>query len=187
MKALELDVGEAAPAPPAPPIQTPTRWNKPRGRSRATRVLAWLTALLGLASLLPTLPWVHVSLGFGDLLSRTDRSYLFIVSAVLGIGLITVSLQLARGKRRAWAIAMLLFAAAAVVHLVKGPDPVAALLDIGMLVALASAALTRTEFRAHGDASSLRQAILFVPFYLLVVGVWHSSRCSHSGTSSPRT
>ena len=168
-KALELDVGEAAPAPPAPPIQTPTRWSKPRGRSRATRVLAWLTALLGLASLLPTLPWVHVSLGLGDLLSRTDRSYLFIVSAVLGIGLITVSLQLARGKRRAWAIAMLLFAAAAVVHLVKGPDPVAALLDIGMLVALAS---YRTEFRAHGDASSLRQAILFVPFYLLVVGVF---------------
>ncbi|HEX2388843.1 MAG TPA: DUF2156 domain-containing protein, partial [Solirubrobacterales bacterium] len=27
-------------------------------------------------------------------------------------------------------------------------------------------------FRAHGDASSLRQAILFVPFYLLVVGVF---------------
>ena len=41
---------------------------RPRGRSQATRVLAWLTALLGLASLLPTLPWVHVSLGLGDLL-----------------------------------------------------------------------------------------------------------------------
>ncbi len=168
-KALELDVGEAAAEPPPPPIQTPTRWSKPRGRSRATRVLAWLTALLGLASLLPTLPWVHVSLGIGDLLGRTDRSYLFIVSAVLGIGLITVSLQLARGKRRAWAIAMFLFAAAALIHLVKGPDPIAALLDIGMLVALAS---YRTEFRAHGDASSLRQAVLFVPFYLLVVGIF---------------
>ena len=168
-KALDLDVGESEAAPPPPPIQTPTRWSKPRGRSRATRVLAWLTALLGLASLLPTLPWVHVSLGLGDLLDRTDRSYLFIVSAVLGIGLITVSLQLARGKRRAWAIAMFLFAAAALIHLVKGPDPVAALLDVGMLVALAS---YRTEFRAHGDASSLRQAVLFVPFYLLVVGVF---------------
>ncbi|MCB0876311.1 MAG: DUF2156 domain-containing protein, partial [Solirubrobacterales bacterium] len=145
------------------------RWSKPRGRSRATRVLAWLTALLGLASLLPTLPWVHVSLGLGDLLDRTDRSYLFIVSAVLGIGLIVVSLQLARGKRRAWGIAMFLFAAAAIVHLVKGPDPVAALLDVGMLVALAS---YRTEFRAHGDVSTLRQAILFVPFYLLVVGIF---------------
>ncbi|MFN8112580.1 MAG: lysine--tRNA ligase [Solirubrobacterales bacterium] len=168
-KALDLDVGEAEAAPPPPPMQTPTRWSKPRGRSRATRVLAWLTALLGLASLLPTLPWVHVSLGLGDLFDRTDRSYLFIVSAVLGIGLITVSLQLARGKRRAWAIAMFLFAAAALIHLVKGPDPIAALLDIGMLVALAS---YRTEFRAHGDASTLRQAVLFVPFYLLVVGVF---------------
>ena len=134
-----------------------------------TRVLAWLTALIGLASLLPTLPWVHVSLGIDELLSRTDRSYLFIVSAVLGIGLITVSLQLARGRRRAWAIAMRAVRVAAVIHLVKGPDPVAALLDVGMLVALAS---YRTEFRAHGDASTLRQAVLFVPFYLLVVGVF---------------
>jgi lysyl-tRNA synthetase len=168
-KAIDLDVGEAAPAPAAPPIQTPTRWARPRGRSRVTRVLAWLTALIGLASLLPTLPWVHVSLGIDELLSRTDRSYLFIVSAVLGIGLITVSLQLARGRRRAWAIAMALFAFAAVIHLVKGPDPIAALLDVAMLVALAS---YRTEFRAHGDAATLRQAILFVPFYLLVVGVF---------------
>ncbi len=164
---LDLDVGEATPA--APPIQTPTRWTGPPRRSRAPHVLAWLTALLGLSSLLPTLPVVHLSLGFGDLLSQTDRSYLFIVSAVLGLGLITVAVQLARGKRRAWAIAMFLFAAAALVHLIKGPDPIAAALDIGMLVALAS---FRTEFRAHGDASSLRQAILFVPFFLLVVGVF---------------
>jgi lysyl-tRNA synthetase len=167
-QALELDVGTEEEAP-APPIQTPSSWVRPRGRSRATRVLAWLTALLGLASLLPTLPWVHTSIGIGDLLSRTDRSYLFIISAVLGIGLIAVSLQRARGKRRAWAIAMALFAAAAIVHVIKGPDPVAALLDVAMLVALAS---YRTEFRAHGEPSSLRQAILFVPFYLLVVGVF---------------
>jgi lysylphosphatidylglycerol synthetase-like protein (DUF2156 family)/elongation factor P--beta-lysine ligase len=164
--ALALDVGEeAAPAP----IRTPTSWARPRGRSPATRILAWLTALLGLASLLPTLPWLHTSIGIGDLLSRADRSYLFIVSAVLGIGLIVVSLQLARGKRRAWAVAIGLFAAAAIVHVVKGPDPLAALLDIAMVVALAS---YRTEFRARGEPSSLRQAILFVPFYLLVVGVF---------------
>ena len=76
-------------------------------------------------------------------------------------------MQLARGKRRAWVIAMVLFAAAALVHLIKGPDPIAAVLDVGMLVALAS---FRTEFRAHGDASSLKQAVLFVPFFLVVVG-----------------
>ncbi len=167
---LDLDVGGEAPAPAlGPPIQTPTRWTGPPRRSRAPHVLAWLTALLGLSSLLPTLPVIHLSLGFGDLLTQTDRSYLFIVSAVLGLGLITVAVQLARGKRRAWAIAMFLFAAAALVHLIKGPDPVAAALDIGMLVALAS---FRTEFRAHGDASSLKQAILFVPFFLVVVGVF---------------
>jgi len=166
---LDLDLAQDdAPEAPAPePIRTPTRWVGER--SNAPRVLAWLTALLGLTSLLPTLPWVHVSFGFGDLLSRTDRSYLFIVSAVLGLGLITVAVQLARRKRRAWVLAMALFAVAALVHLVKGPDPLAAALDVGMLVALAS---YRTEFRAHGDASSLKQAILFVPFFLLVVGVF---------------
>jgi lysyl-tRNA synthetase len=165
---LDLEIGDAPEPFAGPPIQTPTRWTgKPLRRSNAPRILAWLTALLGLSSLLPTLPWVHVSLGLGDLLSRTDRSYLFIVSAVLGLGLITVAVQLARRKRRAWVLAMVLFAAAALVHLIKGPDPIAAILDIGMLVALAS---FRTEFRAHGDASSLKQAVLFVPFFLVVVG-----------------
>lgn len=164
---IDLAGDEPATAAPTAPIQTPTRWVGER--SNAPRILAWLTALLGLTSLLPTLPWIHLSLGFGDLLDRTDRSYLFIVSAVLGLGLITVAVQLARRKRRAWTIAMVLFAAAALVHLVKGPDPLAAALDIGMLVALAS---FRTEFRAHGDASSLQQAIVFVPFFLFLVGVF---------------
>ena len=50
-----------------------------------------------------------------------------------------------------------------------------------MLVALVS---FRTEFRAHGDAGSLQQAVLFVPFYLVVVGVFASSRCSPSATTS---
>ena len=76
-------------------------------------------------------------------------------------------MQLARRKRRAWVLAMVLFTAAALVHLIKGPDPIAAVLDVGMLVALAS---FRTEFRAHGDASSLKQAVLFVPFFLVVAG-----------------
>ena len=165
---LDIDLSGEEPAPAAAaPIRPPTRWVGER--SNAPRVLAWLTALLGLTSLLPTLPWVHTSLGFGDLLDHTDRSYLFIVSAVLGLGLITVAVQLARRKHRAWVLAMILFAAAALVHLIKGPDPLAAVLDIGMLVALAS---YRTEFHAHGDASSLRQAVLFVPFFLIVVGIF---------------
>ena len=65
---------------------------------------------------------------------------------------------------------MVLFAVAAVVHLVKGPDPIAALLDVGDagragLVSGPSSAPTATR-------RSLRQAVLFVPFYLLVVGVF---------------
>ncbi len=167
-KRLDLDLQRAEGAPP--PIQTPTRWRAaPRTRSKAPRTLAWLTAILGLASLLPTLPWIHVSLGFGDLFSRSDRSILFIVSAVIGVGLITIAVQLARRKRRAWGIAMVLFGAAAIVHLLKGPDPLAFLLDIGMLIALAS---YRTEFRAHGDPNTLRQALGFIPIFAGVVAIF---------------
>ncbi len=132
-------------------------------------MLAWLTFLLGLASLLPTLPWIHVSLGIDDLLSRSDRADLFVVSALIGLGLITIANQLARRKHRAWVLAMALLGAAALVHIFKGPDPVAAVLDIALLVALAS---YRTEFRARGDRSSLRQAIAFVPLFLGVVLVF---------------
>ena len=59
---------EAEPAPADPDADALDR-PAARGRSQRDRAsCAWLTALLGLASLLPTLPWVHVSLGLGDLL-----------------------------------------------------------------------------------------------------------------------
>lgn len=159
------DPEPAAPTPHPATVQAPAD-DRGRHRSRAPRVLAWLTALLGLASLLPTLPVLHVSLGIGDLLTRSDRADLFVVSALIGLGLITIANQLARRKHRAWVLVMALLGAAALIHILKGPDPIAAVLDIAMLVALAS---YRTEFRARGERSSLRQAIAFVPLFLIVV------------------
>ena len=59
-----------------------------------------------------------------------------------------------------------LFAAAAIVHLLQGPDPLAALLSVGMLLALI---WFRDDFRAQSDRGSLPQALAFVPVYLVGV------------------
>ena len=80
--------------------------------------------------------------------------------------LIGVARGLSRGKRRAWAIAIAGFAAAAIVNVLRGPDPLAALLSVGMLVALI---WFRGDFRAQSDRGSLPQALAFVPLYLVGV------------------
>jgi len=74
--------------------------------------------------------------------------------------------QLARGKRRGWEVAVALWAAAALVHVLKGPHPIVALYSLGMLVALIRC---RRAFRAHGDPGSLLEVARFVPAYLLLV------------------
>jgi lysylphosphatidylglycerol synthetase-like protein (DUF2156 family) len=80
--------------------------------------------------------------------------------------LLVVARGLARRKRQAWIAAVGLFAVAAVVHLLKGPDPIPVLLDAGMLAALV---WWRDAFDAHGDPRTLWDAVAFVPLYLLAV------------------
>jgi len=143
-------------APAAPPTRRP----------RSLRTLAWLSVLVGLLSLLPTATSIRFSLGHFSFIAGGGRSAGLIASVAVGLGLIAVARGLARGKRRAWAIATVLFAAAAVVHLVHGPDPVTVLLSAAMLVALI---WFRDDFRAQGDPGSIQQALLFVPAYLIGV------------------
>jgi lysyl-tRNA synthetase len=131
-------------------------------RPRSLKPLAWLTALVGVISLLPSLPLVDWSFGWGDLLDRPSRAVTFVVSVVLGIALIAVSRQIARGKRRAWWTAVALFGAATVVHVLKGPDPIAAFANLAMLIAFV---WNRHDFRAKGDPGSLVDALVFVPIY----------------------
>jgi lysylphosphatidylglycerol synthetase-like protein (DUF2156 family) len=99
------------------------------------------------------------------------RSAGLILSVAIGLGIIGVARGLSRGKRRAWTCAVFLFALAAVVHLVHGPDPISVLLSVAMVLALI---WFRTDFRAKGDPGSLTQAIVFVPVYLLFVFVFTS-------------
>jgi lysyl-tRNA synthetase len=158
--------GDGAIAPPSPgipsnaadpPAPSPTR------RPRSLRTLAWLTVIVGLLSLLPTATSIRFSLGHFSFIAGGGRSAGLIASVAVGLGLIAVARGLSRGKRRAWALATVLFAAAEVVHLIHGPDPITVLLSVGMLLALI---WFRDDFRAQGDPGSIQQAVLFVPAYL---------------------
>ncbi len=135
-------------------------------RPRSLRPLAWASVIAALFSLLPTVTGARFSIGRFGFVDVDVRSVGLIASVVIGILLIAVARGLARGKRRAWALSLMLFAAAAVVHLLRGPDPLAVLLSVAMLIALI---WFRHDFRAQSDRGSLAQAIAFVPLYLLGV------------------
>ncbi len=150
-------------APPQPAAGPPTR------RPRSLRPLAWASVVVAIFSVLPTATSLRFSLSSFSFVSQSDRSAGLTASVVIGLGLIAVARGLSRGKRRAWAIALALFAAAAVVNLLQGPDPLAVLLSVGMLLALI---WFRRDFRAQSDRGSLPQAIAFVPVYLLGVLVF---------------
>jgi lysylphosphatidylglycerol synthetase-like protein (DUF2156 family) len=117
-------------------------------------------------SLLPTATSVSFSLGHLAFVSRSSRSAGLIISVAIGLGLLAVARGLSRGKRRAWTIAVVLFAAAVVDHVLRGPDPLAVLLSATMLLTLI---WFREDFRAQSDSGSLPQALAFVPAYLLGV------------------
>jgi len=135
-------------------------------RPRSLRPLAWASVITALFSLLPTVTGSRYSIARFGFVSHSVRSVGLIASVVIGIWLIAIARGLARGKRRAWALSLVLFAAAAVVHVLRGPDPVAVLLSVAMLIALI---WFRHDFRAQSDRGSLAQAIAFVPLYLLGV------------------
>jgi lysyl-tRNA synthetase, class II len=140
-------------------------------RPRSLRWLAWSSVIVAIFSLLPTVTSVRFSLGHLSFIHSGGRSAGLILSVAIGLGIIGVARGLSRGKRRAWGIAVFLFALAAVVHLVHGPDPISVLLSVAMVLALI---WFRTDFRAKGDPGSLTQAIVFVPVYLLFVFVFTS-------------
>ena len=138
----------------------------PTRRPASLKPLAWLTALVGAISLLPSLPLVDWDFGAGHLLERPSRAVTFVISVALGVALIAVSRQIARGRRRAWWAAVVLFGAAAVVHILKGPHPIPALANLAMVVAFV---WFRHDFHAKSDPGSLLDALVFVPVYLASV------------------
>ncbi len=157
------EVGVQEPAPAAPASAPPTAANMV-----VPRVLAWLTALAGLMYLLPELPVAHGRLGVVQdyFASESVRVAGHVASVLAGLALLLVARQLGRRKRLAWQAAVGIFALAAVVHVFKGPHPLAALYTVGMLVALV---WFRGAFPGRADPASLGGVLRFVPLYLTAV------------------
>lgn len=143
----------------------------PHLRPRSLVPLAWLSVLVAIFSLLPTATSVRWNIGHIGFIEGGGRSAGLIASVAIGLGIIAVARGLSRGKRRAWALAVILFAAAAIVHLIHGPDPISVLFSVAMFGALI---WFRQDFRAQGDPGSLGQAAVFVPVYLLGVFLFTS-------------
>ncbi len=170
------------PPPPPPPPTAPPRTSMAYEPSSHTvevrrgelahsagtvRLLGWLTALGGIVYLLPLLPAFHDRLGIGEaLLTHSGRVAGHVASVLMGLALVLVAPQLARRKERAWEVALALFAVGVVVHVLKGPHPLAVLYGVAMVIALV---WFRAAFRARPDPGSLLQAALFVPAYLALV------------------
>jgi lysyl-tRNA synthetase len=162
-------------APSAHPIPAPQ--DPPERGRTAVRVLAVLTALTGVLQLITQIPGVHSRLGGSELeFGPLDLPVAgHVASVLIGLFLILLADQLARRKRLAWRVAVALFALAAVVHVLKGPHPVAVAVSVAMLVALV---WHRQLFRARSDPPTLLRLVRFVPLYLLGVlafgfaGLW---------------
>jgi lysyl-tRNA synthetase class 2 len=165
----EADVSEEPRPPPraTAPIILP---RATRERSPAS-LLAFFTALAGALTLLSLLPGVHSGLGLvgQSLLPVTGEVIGSLASVAIGFSLLLVARGLFHRKRAAWAVAVALLAAATVVHILKGPHPIAAAISAAMLAGLVWA---RGEFRARSDPPTLLAAFWFVPLYLGLVAAY---------------
>jgi lysyl-tRNA synthetase class 2 len=162
-----------APERPKPPERAtrPVRLPARRRERSLAGLLAFFTAVSGLLTLLSLLPGVHSGLGLvgQSLLPVTGDVISNLTSVAIGVVLLLVAHGLSRRKRTAWAVAVFLLGAATVVHVLKGPHPIAAIASAAMLVALLWA---RDEFTARPDPPTLLSAVYFVPLYLALVGVY---------------
>ncbi len=135
---------------------------------RAVKIVAWLTGLSGLLQLVSTLPFVHARFGVreGAVVPLWVPVAGHVASVLIGLLLILLADQLRKRKRLAWQVAVGLFSLGLVLHLLKGPHPVAAVIAGGLLVALI---LLRKQFRAPVDPPSLFRLVRFIPLYLASV------------------
>jgi lysyl-tRNA synthetase, class II len=121
-------------------------------------ILAWLAVAAGLISIVSALTperAARVDIVNGVLPPGVPDAARTIALA-LGIGLIWLSLGLARRKRRAWELAVIIVVASAVMHLAKGLDFEEATAHVLLLIALWH---SRREFVAPGDPATIRPIV----------------------------
>jgi lysylphosphatidylglycerol synthetase-like protein (DUF2156 family) len=159
----------AAATLPPPPAAVPvgaTSTGAVAPHALAVKVIAGLTALAGLLHLLVHVPFVHA--GFGDRVNVDLVPPWFavtghVLSAAIGLLLLLLADQLAKRKRTAWRVAVVLSVLALLAHVVKGPHQVGMGISIALVVILVA---YRREFRAPADPPSLLRLVRFVPIYL---------------------
>ena len=137
-------------------------------RPATPTLLAWLAAGAGLLSIVSALtPEMadRVELVQGVLPPGVHAAARTLVLA-LGVGTIWLARGLARRKRRAWVLAVVVVSASAVAHLAQGLDFEEAAVHLGLLIALFRA---RRQFVAPGDPATIRPLVQVV--LALVVGV----------------
>ncbi|HVH23312.1 MAG TPA: phosphatidylglycerol lysyltransferase domain-containing protein, partial [Pseudonocardia sp.] len=133
---------------------------------RAVPVMAVLTALGGVLQLLTQIPIVHSRLD-GQEAAMIGPLWVpvtgHVVSVVVGLTLLLLADQLAKRKRLAWRVAVMLFTLAGIAHVIKGPHPVAIAFCAGMLVALFR---YRRVFSAPADPPSLLRLVRAIPIFI---------------------
>ena len=139
-------------------------------RRPATPVLlAWAATFAGLVSIVSsfTPEMADRSRIVHSILPPGVPSAARTVTLALGLGLIYLSRGLARRKRRAWTLAVILVVASAIAHLAKGLDVEEATVHLLLLVALIR---TRRQFVAPGDPATV-MPLVQVGIALVVAGV----------------
>ena len=117
-------------------------------------VLAWATALVGAVAVVSaaTPEMADRSRIVRNLLSQSVPDIARTLTLAFGLGLLWLARGLARRKRRAWQLAVVLVIATAITHLAKGLDFEEA---TGSLLVVAALLYARREFVAPGDAESV--------------------------------
>ncbi|AYG03758.1 lysine--tRNA ligase [Gryllotalpicola protaetiae] len=154
---------------PAEPIMRPDAPPDTRPAQRSRRpvlALAWLTLIGGVIQLLPLVPVLHSRLQADPIGPLWFRVTGHLVSTLLGLLLILLAGQVARGKRRAWQLSLILFGAGAAVNALKGPHPVSLAYCLVMLAALLA---YDSRFRGRSDPPSLLRLVRLVPLYVAAV------------------
>ena len=129
-----LSSAACRPRPRWPRRRRPSPRRRRRPRSPPRRAVRWastarpggcsagLTALGGVGCLFALLPGVHDRLGLATTVGdESVRVVGHVASVLVGLALLLLAHQLARGKQRAWLIAVALFLVTAVAHVHQGP------------------------------------------------------------------
>jgi lysyl-tRNA synthetase len=166
-----VDTSASAAAAPAVvagrvPAQ-PARGADRQDSRRITHTLGALTAFGGVIMLLTLIPFVHSRFQNGPAVGPLwFRVTGHLLTTLVGLGLLLLAGQLARGKRRAWLVCSVLFSAGVVTNIVKGPHPISVAYCAAMAATLIS---NRRYFHGQADPPSLLRLVRLVPLYFAAV------------------